>query len=258
MSALEKLERMAALSASDQGTAVQAQSDLADLVLDSQAALSAALEAGDLKTVAEMVVAAAGKVDEIVKVLCLTPPAPEGDDLFGLAVLTTAQRDRMASTGVAMPGGHFPIPDKGHLQAAIARYKQGAHAGQDAGKIKAHIVKRAKALGVTDLNLSRPVLPQALNGDVIAFAAAVMGGVAMQHSPMTGTHTHDHPAMPHVHGHEHSHMADNEHGGDMHGQNPGSKAWTAAGEAGWRKAGASNFAKGRQGWGVHTGGSGSY
>ena len=57
-------------------------------------------------------------------------------------------RRKYAKTGVAMPNGDFPIPDEGHLRSAVGRL--GNYKG-DAAKAKAHIIKRAKALGATHL-----------------------------------------------------------------------------------------------------------
>lgn len=66
------------------------------------------------------------------------------------------QRKAMAKTGVAMPNGDFPIPDGGHLQAALGRLA--GYTG-DKTKARAHIVRRAKALGLAHK------LPAGLGGD---------------------------------------------------------------------------------------------
>lgn len=59
--------------------------------------------------------------------------------------LTKTSRAALAKSGVALPNGKFPIPDKAHLRAAIAyRHKTSAPYAQ----VKAHILARAKALGV--------------------------------------------------------------------------------------------------------------
>jgi HK97 family phage prohead protease len=63
----------------------------------------------------------------------------------GVRFVSVAERKTMAKSGVAMPNGDFPIPDKGHLSSAIG------HLGNYLGDKKsaaAHIKKRAKALGV--------------------------------------------------------------------------------------------------------------
>jgi chemotaxis protein histidine kinase CheA len=61
--------------------------------------------------------------------------------------LTASNRRRWAKIGVALPDGSFPIPDRAHLAKAcraIGRAPEGKRP-----KVKAHIRKRAKALGVT-------------------------------------------------------------------------------------------------------------
>lgn len=57
-------------------------------------------------------------------------------------------RRKYAKSGVAMPNGDFPIPDEGHLRSAIGRL---AEYKGDKAAAKAHIIKRAKALGLTHL-----------------------------------------------------------------------------------------------------------
>lgn len=67
--------------------------------------------------------------------------------LFAKTV-SAADRRRMGKTGVAMPNGDFPIPDEGHLKAAIGRL--GNYTG-DKAAAKKHIVARAHALGLDNL-----------------------------------------------------------------------------------------------------------
>src|SRR5215831_566529 len=62
--------------------------------------------------------------------------------------INAAARNRMASSGVAMPNGDFPIPDEGHLRSSIGHL--GNYTG-DKAAAKAHIVSRARALGLTNL-----------------------------------------------------------------------------------------------------------
>lgn len=62
-----------------------------------------------------------------------------------LKFVSEKQRSKDADSGVAMPNGDFPISDKGHLSAALGRYA--GYTG-DKAAAKAHIKKRAKALGV--------------------------------------------------------------------------------------------------------------
>lgn len=57
----------------------------------------------------------------------------------------TATRQKYASQGVALPDGSFPIPDVGALKDAIHDYGR----AKDQAAAKAHIIKRAKALGAT-------------------------------------------------------------------------------------------------------------
>jgi hypothetical protein len=80
--------------------------------------------------------------------------AAKYSDEFGLATVTQAQRDRYATTGVALPDGSFPIPDKHHLGLAIGRFHARHLAGHSAEEVARHIRKRARALEVTDVELS--------------------------------------------------------------------------------------------------------
>jgi hypothetical protein len=62
--------------------------------------------------------------------------------------VSAAKRDEYAKSGVAMPNGDFPIPDEGHLKSAVGHWS--TYTG-DKAAAKAHIIKRAKALGLTNL-----------------------------------------------------------------------------------------------------------
>jgi len=55
------------------------------------------------------------------------------------------QRDRLASTGAAMPDGSFPIANRGDLDNA----RQAVGRSKNPGAARAHIRERARALGVT-------------------------------------------------------------------------------------------------------------
>ena len=55
----------------------------------------------------------------------------------------TAERKKMAKTGMAMPDGSFPIPDEQHLRSAIRLTRTPAQ--------RQHVMKRAKALGLSRL-----------------------------------------------------------------------------------------------------------
>lgn len=61
---------------------------------------------------------------------------------------STETREKLADKGAAMPDGSFPIPDKGALRRAILSFGRGKG---DKAAIKAHIKKRARALGATDM-----------------------------------------------------------------------------------------------------------
>lgn len=56
-------------------------------------------------------------------------------------------RNKMADSGVAMPDGSYPIPDKDALRRAIQSYGR----AKDPEAVKRHIIKRARALGATSL-----------------------------------------------------------------------------------------------------------
>jgi HK97 family phage major capsid protein len=57
------------------------------------------------------------------------------------------QREQMAKDGAAMPDGSFPIMDEADLRNAIQAYGRAS----DPAKAKAHIIQRARALGLMDL-----------------------------------------------------------------------------------------------------------
>jgi len=59
----------------------------------------------------------------------------------------TSSRKKMASSGSAMPDGSFPIPDIDALKRAI----QSIGRAKDPAAAKAHIKRRAAALGATNL-----------------------------------------------------------------------------------------------------------
>lgn len=56
-------------------------------------------------------------------------------------------REKMAGRGVAMPDGSYPIPDKDALRRAVKSYGR----AKNQAAVKRHIVKRARALGATDM-----------------------------------------------------------------------------------------------------------
>lgn len=75
----------------------------------------------------------------------------EDDTLSGdrmVKYVSASARRKYAQSGVAMPNGDFPIPDEGHLKSATGHL--GGYTG-DRSAAKRHIIKRAKALGLTHL-----------------------------------------------------------------------------------------------------------
>lgn len=58
-------------------------------------------------------------------------------------------RKKYAESGIAMPDGSFPIPDKGALRRAIQAFGRAPESKRAA--VKAHIKRRARALGATDM-----------------------------------------------------------------------------------------------------------
>ncbi|MBM9509985.1 hypothetical protein [Actinacidiphila acididurans] len=64
------------------------------------------------------------------------------------ADLSAAGRRKAASSGAAMNDGSYPIETKADLRKAIRAVGRG---GVDHDKIRAHIIKRAKALGLSDM-----------------------------------------------------------------------------------------------------------
>src|SRR5262249_30326571 len=59
---------------------------------------------------------------------------------------TKEERDTAEALGIAMKGGYYPIEDKDDLAHAIRTYKSAPADKHD--EIKAHILKRSKAVGV--------------------------------------------------------------------------------------------------------------
>jgi hypothetical protein len=78
-----------------------------------------------------------------------TPPAAGGDEESALIEreYTDDQRAALAAKGQALANGAYPIADKADLQNAIASYGR----AKNPAEVKAHIIKRAKALGCTDM-----------------------------------------------------------------------------------------------------------
>lgn len=62
---------------------------------------------------------------------------------------TQSSRDQSAKAGTAMKGGRFPINNKADLQKAIQAV--GRAKPEDRAKVRSFIVRRAKALGLSNL-----------------------------------------------------------------------------------------------------------
>ncbi len=134
----------------------------------------------------------------------------QGGENISLSVLS--QKDREKASAHTIPGTtDFPIPDKAHLSAAIARYKQGALAGHPSSVVKKHILSAAKRLGET-VELTeeddRVVLLGLTGKRQDKVPADVM--VAMEHGPHIGSHSHPYRAS-HVVNAEHVHNHDSQH-----------------------------------------------
>jgi hypothetical protein len=63
--------------------------------------------------------------------------------------LTEAKREKRAKSGAALPDGSYPIFDAQSLRSAIRLV--GRSKKHSAAEVKAHIIKRAKALGLANL-----------------------------------------------------------------------------------------------------------
>jgi hypothetical protein len=72
-------------------------------------------------------------------------------DTISLAV-SQAERDQLAETGQALPGGDFPVHDAHHLALAKGEYKKGNLAGHSREEVRRHINKNAKRLGLPGLD----------------------------------------------------------------------------------------------------------
>ena len=65
------------------------------------------------------------------------------------APVSAEDRRSMASEGIAMPNGDYPIPDKEHLKSAI--HLVGRSKTYSTGQVRRHVIRRAKALHATNL-----------------------------------------------------------------------------------------------------------
>jgi hypothetical protein len=69
-------------------------------------------------------------------------------DVFDHArTFSTQQRQKLAKEGKALPDGSFPIVTKGDLRNAVQAYGRASNKS----KARRHIIKRARALGATEL-----------------------------------------------------------------------------------------------------------
>jgi hypothetical protein len=75
----------------------------------------------------------------------------------------TSERDRLASRGAAMPDGGYPIANVSDLKNAI----QAIGRAKNPAAVKRHIVKRARALGRTDLIPKGWTSKEGTVGDVV-------------------------------------------------------------------------------------------
>jgi len=144
------------LSAPDGGAASFTSSDIEEAVLElsertgyaAEAIMTAVREMAPGRDAQESAVALAAAAQEL---LPLSYGEYGDDGLVGLA-FSQDERDKYAKSGVAMPGGDFPIPDAKHLGIAKAYFHQGKLAGHSKAEVAAHINRRAKALGLPGLD----------------------------------------------------------------------------------------------------------
>jgi hypothetical protein len=137
--------------------------------------------------------------------------------LTALSTLTAEERKKPSAHTLG-DSDDYPIPDKAHLSAAVARYKQGKFAGHSASEVAAHIRSRARALGETVDLASGSGLDEAAEAFALAAKPVGDGGIPMNHGPFNGTHTHTH-FQSGAHAHPHQHANDNNHnGGPLHRQ----------------------------------------
>lgn len=84
---------------------------------------------------------------KVVAVTSYVPVAEAERDGIVERSFTQDQRDKLAKSGAAMSDGSFPIETKGDLRNAIQAF---GRAGNKTA-VKRHILKRARALGATDM-----------------------------------------------------------------------------------------------------------
>ena len=84
-----------------------------------------------------------------------------GEDDEEAKTFSTDQRDKLAKKGQALPDGSFPIENESDLRNAI----QAVGRAKDPAAARRHIIKRARALGLSDL------LPEGWTGEKSAATA---------------------------------------------------------------------------------------
>lgn len=83
------------------------------------------------------------------------------DDGLEKRVFSTERREELARQGKALPDGSYPIVTKGDLKNAIQAFGR----AKNKGRVAAHIKRRAKALGATDLLPEEGLLAKQSAGD---------------------------------------------------------------------------------------------
>ncbi|MBB4931855.1 hypothetical protein F4561_002675 [Lipingzhangella halophila] len=68
-----------------------------------------------------------------------------------MADFSEKERDRLASEGKAMAGGRYPIRNRGDLQNAISAVGRAKGGEEGRRKVRRHIAKRARALGLSSM-----------------------------------------------------------------------------------------------------------
>lgn len=79
-------------------------------------------------------------------------------------------RQRYAKQGIALPDGSFPIPDRDALRRAV----QAIGRASDYGRAKRHIIKRARALGATNMLPEDWSVTASADGDVAELSMQMM------------------------------------------------------------------------------------
>jgi hypothetical protein len=87
--------------------------------------------------------------------------------------VSTQERDRLAGQGKALPDGSFPIANESDLKNAISAFGR----AKDKGAAKAHIMRRAKALGCPEL------IPESWVSKSDPLLAAIHAASVVKHLP---------------------------------------------------------------------------